>query len=429
MLSLEDNDRLTRTNRGTPMGDLVRRFWVPALLSSDLPDPDSEPLRVTLLGERLVAFRDTSGRVGLLARNCAHRCADLFFGRNEENGLRCTYHGWKYDVTGQCVDMPTEDERSTFRDKVRILAYPCREQAGVVWAYLGPEELQPALPEFEWARVPDSQRFTSWNYQESNFAQAIEGGIDSAHSNFLHASLDAYRMTDAWREQGKRTKNLRDIYHAKDTHPQFFSQETDYGALIGSRRETGEGTHYWRFNLFMMPFYTLPPGGSSQKFVHAFVPVDDETCARWTFTYSLDHPLTASEIAAMSKGSGVHAEVVPGTHDPVRNKSNDYLIDRREQRNLTFTGIKGVGEQDFSVQEGMGVIVDRGMEHLGTTDIGIIAMRQRLLKDATNLREGVEPPAARDGGLYRFRAADVVLPTDAVWYDDERVKEALTARW
>ena len=159
MLSLEENERLTRVGKGTPIGELLRRYWIPALLSADLPQPIGDPLRVTLLGERLVAFRAIDGRVGLIERNCAHRCADLFFGRNEEGGLRCTYHGWKYDLQGNCVDMPSEPTETNFKDKVRLTAYPVRERAGVLWAYMGPREQVPELPEFEWARVPDDHRY------------------------------------------------------------------------------------------------------------------------------------------------------------------------------------------------------------------------------------------------------------------------------
>lgn len=155
MLTREENERLTRVGRGTPTGELMRRFWLPFLLTADLSEPDGPPVRVGLLGEKLVAFRDTSGRIGLIDRNCAHRCADLFFGRNEENGLRCTYHGWKYDVEGKCLDMPTEDAESSFKENIKLTAYPVRERAGILWTYMGPKEQIPDLPEFEWARVPD----------------------------------------------------------------------------------------------------------------------------------------------------------------------------------------------------------------------------------------------------------------------------------
>src|SRR5438309_1535276 len=166
MLSKEENELLTRTAVSTPMGRLMRRYWIPALLSSELPEPDCAPVRVTLLGEELVAFRDSDGRIGLLDRHCSHRGASLFFGRNGECGLRCVYHGWKYDVDGRCVDMPNEPAESNFRDKIRITAYPCVERGGVVWTYMGPAELKPGLPELEWCSVAEDQRFHSKRLQE-----------------------------------------------------------------------------------------------------------------------------------------------------------------------------------------------------------------------------------------------------------------------
>ena len=428
----EENERLTRVGRGTPMGELVRRFWIPFLLNSDLPEADGPPVRVSLLGEKLVAFRDTSGRIGLISRLCAHRCADLFFGRNEESGLRCTYHGWKYDVEGRCLDMPTEDAESTFKNNIRLTAYPVRERAGVLWTYMGPKEQIPELPEFEWARVPEAHRFISWNYQQNNFVQGLDGGIDTVHSVYLHSGLDSHRKLDEWQEQGKREGDPRLVHRVRTNPPKLLAKDTDFGVMVGGRYKGKEGTDYWRYNLFLMPFYTMPPGGSaykSKKIAHAFVPIDDENTIRWVFTWNYEKPLSTREVAEMRGGSSVHVQFIPGTHYPVRNKSNDYLIDREVQKTLTYTGINGTGEQDFSVQEGMGGIVDRTREHLGTSDIGIIAMHRRLLKAAADLEKGIVPDAAFRGQVYRLRAGQVVLSSDAKWDEDERTKEAMTARW
>jgi len=429
MLSREENERLTRVGRGTPMGELIRRFWIPFLLETDLPEPDCPPVRVTLLGEKLVAFRDSSSRIGLIDRTCAHRCADLFFGRNEENGLRCTYHGWKYDVEGKCMDMPTEDAESTYKHQIRLTAYPVRERAGVLWTYMGPKTQVPELPEFEWARVPENHRFISWSFQQNNFIQAIDGGIDTVHSVYLHSGLDSHRKLDDWQEQGKREGNPRLVHRVRNNPPKLFAKDTDFGVKIGGRYPGGGETDYWRCNVFLMPFYTMPPGAPGRKICHAFVPVDDVTTARWVFTCNLEQPLASREIAEMRAGASVHVQLTPGTHDPVRNRSNDYLIDREVQRTLTYTGIKGIGEQDFSVQEGMGEIVERTREHLGSSDIGIIAMRRRLLKAAADLQEEVAPYAAFHGDVYRVRPAEVMLPSDAKWDEDERLKDAMTARW
>jgi phthalate 4,5-dioxygenase oxygenase subunit len=432
MLTTEENERLTRVGRGTPMGELVRRFWLPFLLDSDLSGPDCPPVRVTLLGERLVAFRDSSGRIGLIDRACAHRCADLFFGRNEEDGLRCTYHGWKYDVEGRCVDMPTEDATNTFKNNIKLTAYPVRERAGVLWTYMGPKEQTPELPEFEWARVPPLHRFVSWNFQQNNFVQAIDGGIDTVHSVFLHSTLDSHRQLKEWQEQGKRDSNPRLVHRVRTNPPKLFAKDTDYGVLIGGKYPGREGQDYWRYNNFLMPFYTMPPGGgsgASRKIAHAFVPIDDEHTIRWVFTWDYERPLSAKEVAEMRGGASVHVEFIPGTHYPARNMSNDYMIDRQQQKTLTYTGIKGIGEQDFSVQEGMGKIVDRAREHLGSSDIGIAAMRRRLLKAAADLQEGVVPYAALHGEVYRIRSAEAMLQVGAPWDEDQTAKGAMTAHW
>src|SRR5437868_5285669 len=229
MLSKEENQLLTATDAGQPAGDYFRRFWLPVLLPSEVPEPDCPPVRVRVLGENLIAFRDTQGRVGLIDEACPHRRASLFWGRNEECGLRCVYHGWKFDVSGICVDMPNEPQEYGFGNKVRIAAYPTREYGGLIWAYLGPQEHQPELPKLEWARVGENQRYVSKRLQETNYLQAIEGGIDSSHSNFLHASLDAFRVTDSYVEKVRNSNSLRAKYHLLDKAPHFTAKKTDYG--------------------------------------------------------------------------------------------------------------------------------------------------------------------------------------------------------
>jgi len=435
MLSPEENERLTSVVGKTPMGDLIRRYWLPFLASADLPEPDCNPQRVQLLGEDLVAFRDSSGRVGLLAKSCPHRLADLYYGRNEEDGLRCIYHGWKFDVTGQCVEAPTEPKAANFAAKMRVRSYPVEEKAGILFAYLGPSHLTPELPDFEWMRVPDSHRFISWSTQDCNYAQAIEGGIDTVHSVYLHSTLDSHRKLDEWKEN--RVSGIVSTTQARlrtrDNPPLLSAENTDYGVIVGGRYagHEGDGEDYWRYNLFLLPFYSMPPGAPGQKLCHAFVPLDDTTTARWCITWGLEKPLAARDVASMRLGSGVHAQVIPGTHAPVRNRSNDYLQDRTEQRTFTFTGIRGTGEQDFAVQEGMGLIVNRSEEHLGVTDIGIIQMRRRLLEQANDLEKGVEPYAAGHGEVYSVHAGDTMLPIQAAdgWAEDERTQKALAPRW
>jgi nitrite reductase/ring-hydroxylating ferredoxin subunit len=433
MLTKEENDKLTRIEGDAPMGQLVRRFWLPFLVSSDLPGPDCDPVRVRLIGEDLLAFRDTSGRVGLIDPLCAHRCADLFYGRNEEGGIRCIYHGWKYDVSGRCVDAPTEPKDSNLRLTVRLKSYPVAERAGVLWTYMGPSELKPELPDFEFMHVPEGHLYPSWSTQACNFAQAIEGGIDTAHSIFLHSTLESHRNLENWKATDTVARGAGSVaqgrYRNKDNPPLLHAVDTDYGVLVGGRYVGGE-EDYWRFNLFLMPFYTMPPGSANSKLCHAFVPVDDVTTARWSFTWTIDKPHANRDLMAMRNGSGVHVALVPGTHTPQRTRANDYLIDREEQRTLSYTGIGGIGEQDFAVQEGMGVIVDRRRERLGVTDGGIMQMRRRLLKAADDLEEGVEPAEASHGSVYHVHAGDSMLPPDvANWAEAPNAKAAMTARW
>src|ERR671937_275405 len=186
MLKQEENELITRVGPGTPMGNLMREYWVPAMLSSELPAPDCDPVRVMLLGEQLIAFRDTSGKVGLIQNNCPHRGASLFFGRNEENGLRCVYHGWKFDAQGNCVDMPNEPAESDFKTKVRARAYATQERGGIVWTYMGPKRAPPPLPDLEANMLPDGAWQVGAIQRECNWLQALEGDIDTSHLGFLH---------------------------------------------------------------------------------------------------------------------------------------------------------------------------------------------------------------------------------------------------
>src|SRR5687768_12456950 len=228
----EDNEILTHVGPGTVMGNLLRQYWIPALLSSELPDPDSDPMRLRLLGEDLIAFRDSSGRVGMLAANCAHRGASLFFGRNEEHGLRCVYHGWKYDVTGQCVDMPSEPPESTFKERIRATAYPCVERAGVVWTYMGPPERQGPPPDFEWARAPESHVAVNKAIASCNYLQAMEGNFDSSHISYLHRRLRDLRPGGDPADPSRPGLSL----NARDRAPQYTVVETDYGLMLAARR-------------------------------------------------------------------------------------------------------------------------------------------------------------------------------------------------
>jgi phenylpropionate dioxygenase-like ring-hydroxylating dioxygenase large terminal subunit len=406
-MNAEQNRTLTQTGPGTPMGELFRRYWLPVLLASELPAPDCPPVRVKLLSERLIAFQDSDGKYGLMDEFCAHRGVSLWFGRNEENGIRCPYHGWKYDTSGQCVEVPSEPVESGYCKKIRLKSYPMVELGGLLWTYMGPPELQPALPAYEWATVPASQRHISKRLQQCNYLQAMEGGLDSFHSTFLH------RMSVGDDPLLKRDPASAALLKA-DPHPEFVPLESPGGLYIATRRNAGADDYYWRVTQWLMPCFNLfPPYEGNPYGGHAWVPIDDEQS--WTFSidYHPERPLTADEVAAMEAGKGIHVSVIPGSFIPVANKQNDYLIDRVAQRERrTFCGVTGIGEQDAAVQESMGPIEDRTAEHLVGTDNGIIMTRQRLLKAAKAVQAGNAAPGT-DAAAQRVRAFAAVLPKDA----------------
>jgi phenylpropionate dioxygenase-like ring-hydroxylating dioxygenase large terminal subunit len=419
MLGAADNELLTRTGSGTPMGQLLRRFWVPALLAEEVAEPQCPPVRVTLMGEQLVVWRDADGRLGALEEHCAHRRASLYFGRNESResrdgncGLRCVYHGWKYDIEGRCVDMPNEPSQSKFKDHIRLTAYPVAERGDIVWIYLGPAGDIPPLPDLEWSVVPQGHRHVSKRLQYSNFVQAMEGGIDSSHVSFLHSDA---RL---WNPDWTHAKDSTRAHLSDDGSPKFFLEPTQYGMLIGARRETADGRHYWRITQWLMPWYNIVArDGDGPITAHAWVPVDDESCWAWSITYNPDRPLTKAETDHYRRGGSVHAELVPGTYLPVRNAGNDYLIDRTLQRTVSFTGIHGIAMQDVAMQESMGPIADRSREHLGSADAAVIAARRRLLAEAKALAEadGAATPSGLDPSQHRVRSASMILPVDVSW--------------
>ena len=396
-ISQEVNATLCQTGPNTSMGRLFRRYWIPLLISSELPDNDGAPLRVTVLSEKLLAFRNTDGTVGLIDEFCAHRGVSLWFGRNEEHGIRCPYH-----VNGQCVDVPSEDQDSGYAKRIQLTSYPCVEQGGVIWAYMGKPSEQPPLPKFEWNLVPSENRYVSKRLQECNYMQAMEGGIDSSHVSFLHSGE---LHTDPLHKGTKGAK------FQGDKKPYFEVQESNGGLLIGARRNAEPGFYYWRISQWIMPWYTMiPPYGENALNGHAFVPIDDENCWVWSMTYKPAAALSEKEIHSMDNGEGMYAELIPGTYLPAANKRNDYLINRDLQKTgRYYSGVKGIGMQDASLQESMGPLQDRSVENLVSTDNAIIMARNRLLKAAKNLDNGVAP-AGLDQDSHFVRSASVELP-------------------
>jgi len=408
MFSKEDNERLCRVGPDTPMGKTFRSMWMPFLMPEELPGPDCPPIRVRLLGEDLVAFRDTNGKIGLLDRYCPHRRVDLFFGRNEECGLRCVYHGWKFDVTGAIVDMPAEPENTRMKADTRIKSYPVIEWGGVIWAYMGdPAHMPERPPELEWGLVPPDFRFITKRLQRTNYAQGVEGGIDSSHVGILHSHLDAEHPELPFRQR-QVSPNLAIPYLASDTAPKFFVRPTDYGMAIGARRNAGDTSYYWRVTQFLAPFYTMiAPIKEGRAYMgHAWTPIDDENCWVFTMTWNSDRPLSQEEL----DHGAVHSDVMnDGSYRPLVTAETDYGIDRLRQRLHSSTGIEGIGMQDTAVQESMGPIVDRSRENLGSGDAAIVGFRKALLKLATQWEAAGVLDVAHHPEWYRVRSTAAIL--------------------
>ena len=414
MLSQEQNEIVTRVGPGTPMGEVLRRYWMPAALSEELPDVDGAPVRVRLLGESLVAFRETSGRVGLIDEYCPHRGASMWLARNEEGGLRCVYHGWKFDAEGRCLDQMNEPD--SFAHKITTPAYPTVEAGGVVWAYLGPKDLMPPPPHFEWVRAPAGRRHVSKVWQECNWVQALEGGIDTSHAPILHRAL---------RSGGPGIDPTSPFVRGRA--PNLEVDLTDYGFRYFGNRELDGERLYARGYQFIMPFHQLRPqivpnrgiadGPTHMPVIagHMWAPMDDHNTMVWNWLYSVgDADLTEEQRLERGIGNGPDFVDAANGYRAKVGRTNNWGIDRAMQKSVNFTGIAGINQQDRAVQESMGFIVDRSREHLGPADRAIIAMRRLLLEAARTVREGGDPPGVTDS-YYDVRAWEAILPLSDDW--------------
>jgi nitrite reductase/ring-hydroxylating ferredoxin subunit len=399
------------------MGNLLREYWLPAMLTEEAPSLDSDPVRILMLGEQLIAFRDTNGKVGLIQNHCPHRGASLFFGRNEEAGLRCVYHGWKFDVDGHCIDMPNKPAESDFKSKVKAVAYPTFERGGIVWAYLGPRHTPPSLPDLEGNMLPGAQ---AWAYQQSaNWFQILEGHIDTAHVSFLH--YGGIHPEDV-------PPGTFSEYQLRQRSAHFEVIDTEGGASYAARRPAYEGTVYWRVAQWIFPSFSMAPPGvlGLGKRNACEVPLDDHHTITYQMSVSRGRP----------GGSGPNPTMNPipmqprttdwyGRYRPLVQPDNDFLIDRKAQRDnrgsAGFTGITGIAMQDAAVTSSMGPIYDRSQERLGTSDAMVIRVRRRLIAAIrAHMQNGAVPPGVDTPEAYRVRSGGVLLPEGADWVEATR---------
>jgi phthalate 4,5-dioxygenase oxygenase subunit len=411
MLSREDNELITNTNPGTPMGELFRRFWLPAALSNELPGADCVPVRVKLLGEDLIAFRDSDGRPGLVDAYCPHRGAPLFFGRNEENGLRCVYHGWKFAVSGECVDLPNAPEGPTFKDKIKIKCYPCEDAGGLIWAYMGPAEKKPPFPGFEWCNLPPTHRYVTKFIMECNFLQAMEGDYDPSHGRFLHSTLDGNRNNPSNRIRPGQQVVIFDSMEArrvKKPAPDVI-EETGSGVFRITSQELPDGRKSVNVAPWMMPIF--PTAGISRPGHYASnmrIPMTNTSIMFYRLRWGYE-AFSEDDLWEYKQGAYTHPELVPGTWQTKANIHNDYEVDRVAQKNFTFTGIKTFPLQDIAMMESQwGPLADRTQEHLTSYDHDIIYIRRKLLRTAKNLMKGIEPSEPWNPEAYKVHSSNVI---------------------
>lgn len=423
MLSRQDNELLTSVGATTPMGELLRRYWMPACLSSELGDPDGPPVRVRLLGEQLVAFRDSNGDVGLIEEQCPHRGASLFFGRNEGCGLRCVYHGWKFDVTGQCVDQ--RSERRSFADRIRVTAYPTHESGGIVWAYLGPAGTVTPFRDFGIETLAPEHVSASKELVRCSWVQSLDGEADTTHISNLHQWEAAGQLPDDGTDRPGYPSNLMSVrFWAHDPAAQLEMQETWYGFRYAGIRRTPNGHRHARITAFILPTTALiasVPFGT-RHIMHA--PIDDTSTYRYTFSTQPPNRL-AQELGGTPffKVPGYpygedRSRTTNGIIQRAYTADNDYGIDRDRQKSVTFSGIGDFKAQDNMVTETAGPVYDRTREHLGSGDVAVIKLHQALLSAAKALSEGnadALPALAGQGDFRGVRSAEKVLDDGEDW--------------
>ena len=407
------------------MGNLFRQYWIPVTPAADIVEPGGRPVRVKLLGEDLVLFRAKNGQLGLIGSYCPHRLAPLFFGRVEQEGLRCPYHGWKFAPDGNCLEMPNIPAEQSFAEQIHHPAYPCVARGGIVWTHMGRSKELPALPDLEFLRVGDEDRQYRLFFQDCNYLQVLEGGIDPTHVMWLHSPYD---LADEELSATQQPDQHRVAQRSGARTPLDVAiADTAGGFTYGAKRPAGAGESLWRINQFILPFYTMPPGGD-QKQARAYMPVDDESCVKWQIKWFPSKNIKASSKETLRGAFAEEAYDTPTNAVPFGHvrakakKTNDYLIDWELHKQRRF-GIAGVNLQDVCVteNEGPAPILDRTKEHLCAGDLSIIKARRMLLEAAKSLREkNTAPPGACDPSVYRVRGCAVVIPDHVDWVEGAR---------
>jgi phthalate 4,5-dioxygenase len=407
-----DYAALTRVGPGTPMGKLIRRYWIPAAMSEEIPG--EAPVRLRLLGETLVVFRTASSGLGIVSEFCPHRRASLAYARNEGSGLRCLYHGWKIGPTGEIDDMPAEPPDSPLRGKVRAVAYPTCEAGGIVWTYMGPPNQKPPFPRFPWLELPPAHVLPLKMYQECNYLQGVEGDFDPAHPNFLHRDFDVVE-DESW--QGIGWYTMRSLM--SDSMPRILCQPSPYGMRTAAIRKSSDPRRQFvRIYETVAPFYSfIPSGPHESQLFKAWHPIDDLSC--FTFYIHFDpHRLLDREAIWRNWGHRTEAPSYATRY----NLANHHL-QSREGMNQNFSGISGAAIQDLALQESMGPIVDRAQENLGTSDVAVVHYRRMLLRLIDDSEAG-RPLPGQDPALdYDLRGASIDIPIDRPWEEARRIQE------
>lgn len=417
MLRAEENEILTRVGPGTLMGQLLRRYWTPACLTAEIPEPGGAPARVRLLGENLVAFRDTRGRIGLVQENCPHRGASLYFGRNEDAAIRCVYHGWAFDTDGRCVDMPSEPV--PFCDKVKMRAYPTHESGGIVWTYMGPRETMTPFRDFGTDEVDNSEFIAAKQHTTCNWVQSMEGNIDTAHISHLHQFDQIDDIPDDGSDKpGYPSNAMSWKFWRHDRAPRLEIDDTWYGYRYAGIRTTPNGHTHVRITAYALPYSTMVASIPFSSGQGMFVPIDDENCWRYILMpKNRRNPrnLGGENLFAVAPFS---TPITGGRRNGITPRlytaDNDYQVNRDYQQHGIFSGVSDFVSQDLMVTESMGPIYDRTEEHLGSTDKAISRMRHILISAAKGLANGKEPPATR-GDFRSIRGAEKILEPDEDW--------------